>query len=82
MAELVIGFGKEKASKGKDLASEPMGDDPVDDKEDLDEADAALEDAFEALKADDKVAFKDAMSAAIAAKCADMAGESAPESKE
>lgn len=58
----------EKGSpKGKDAKSSPMGDD-----EDLSEFDSALDDAFEAVKSGDKQAFRDAMGAAVSAKCAEM----------
>lgn len=43
--------------------------------DELNEFDAALEDAFDAVKSGDKQAFKDAMDAAVSAKCAEMYGE-------
>lgn len=70
MAELVIGIGKAKPSKGTSK-DEPMGGEPASDAE-LDSVDAALDDAWAAVKADDPDAFKSAMSAAISAKCAEM----------
>lgn len=53
---------------GKDDASSPMGEPP----DELDTFDAALDDAFEAVASGDKAGFKDALSAAISAKCAEM----------
>jgi hypothetical protein len=87
MAELIIGFGKGKPL-GKDAKSKPMGDAPSEEKdegaeEEVNEFDAALDDAFDAVKGDDREAFKDALGAAIAAKCAEMTddGDYAPKSE-
>jgi hypothetical protein len=61
-------------AKSPDEVPPSSGDD--DRSGELDEFDAALEDAFDAVKSGSKDAFKDAMSAAISAKCAEMyAGE-------
>lgn len=70
MAELIIGIGKGKPSKGASK-DEPMGGEPAEEAE-LDSVDAALDDAWAAVKADDPEAFKSALSAAISAKCAEM----------
>lgn len=68
---LILELG-EKSPKGKDDKSSPMGGDDAP----LDEFDTALDDAFEAVKANDKEGFKAALGAAVSAKCAEMyAGE-------
>lgn len=59
-----------------DLAKDkPMGKgkpEPVGPSEDLGAFDAALDDAFDAVKNGDKAAFRAAMGAAVSAKCAEM----------
>lgn len=77
MTELVIGIGKGKPSSGKSKDS-PMGGDASDDPPEsgeLDGFDAALDDAFDALERKDRGAFKEALGAAVSAKCAEMYGE-------
>lgn len=74
-AELVIGIGKGKPPMSKSKDSPMGGDDdaaPDSKPEATDDFSAALEDAFDAVEQKDKDAFKDALSAAITAKCAEM----------
>lgn len=76
--ELVIGFGKGKPTgKSKDS---PMGGSDADDKApessgEVDTFDAALDDAYSALEQKDQAKFKEALGAAISAKCEEMYGE-------
>ena len=77
MPDLIIGIGKGKpVGSSKD---DPMGEPPDDSTKkepsaDMDAFDSALDDAFDAVSRKDKDGFKDAMGAAISAKCSEMYG--------
>ena len=69
-AGILLEFGKGKPPKDGDDKSAPMGGD--DKPDEGNEFDAALDDAFEAVTKGDKAGFRDALGAAISAKCAEM----------
>lgn len=74
--DVIIAVPKEPKNSSKD---DLMGEDDEsptasESSSDLDAVDSALDDAYEAIEKKDRNAFRDALAAAISAKCEDMYG--------